>query len=624
LEAQLLGTESNSINKNSPVILEIQLLRAVAILLVIGFHLGWRIFEFGFLGVDIFFVISGYFMYNIYFRLTENKLKTFYLKRIKRLLPAFLFTTLIGTLFFLTIALPFERTLLVTHNLYSNLVLSNFYFWSQNQYFTDGELRPFLNFWSLALEIQFYLIFPLVYKIIMRSRIAFLLIFGFSLLIYSTLNYISPETAFFMMPARLWQFQMGMLVAYLLSKNEAAKIIFIFSKIIKFSIWLFFFLILLFSQFIEQQNFMLNVLVSLLTAIILGSSGLNQKSLNVVDKVGLLIGKYSYSLYLTHLPVITIISYEPFKGNLFPKGFYQTFVAIFLFTGCALVLHHLIEQPFRSLDSITILGSTYSISLLVSFILFVSMPSLKNFGTPEVIRKISAGVEDGYKYRCGLLSRIEILHELTGRPNSCLLTKNHRGKNFLLIGNSHANAIQNELRKAVENSGNSLFLVRDPSPISLQFKSITEEVKRNEISFIIIHSRFGSEKLESIRSLGEFAKMIGVKIILIGPVPTYSQSVPYALYKNISTGQKFNFKTRSDFEATYFEEISSYKSLDSRTFLYIDVLEVFCEFTCTVVDKNSGIPLYFDDHHLTNVGAKKLVNSVWPKIYSSYYPLINS
>ena len=619
-----MSTELNSINKNNPMILEIQLLRTVAVLLVIGFHMGWRIFEFGYLGVDIFFVISGYFMYNIYFGLTEDKLKTFYIKRVKRLLPAFLFTSFVGTLFFLIIVLPFERTLLVTHNLYSNLIISNFYFWTQNQYFTDGELRPFLTFWSLALEIQFYLIFPLVYKIIMRSRVTFFLIFWLSLLIYFILNYISPETAFFMMPTRLWQFQMGMLVAYLLSKNETVKSFFLLSKITKISIGIFFFLILLFSQFLEQQNFMVNVLVSFLTAIILGSSGLNKKSLNVVDKVGLLIGKYSYSLYLTHLPVITIISYEPFKGNLLPKGFYETLVVIFLFTGCALALHHLIEQPFRSLNSNTILGSTYLISLLISLILFVSMPSLKNFGTTEGVRKISAGVEDGYKYRCGLLSRIEILHELTNGPDSCLLNTNQKGKNFLLIGNSHANAIQNELRKVVENSGNSLFLLRDPSPISLQFKIITEEVIRNEISFIIIHSRFGYESLESIRSLGKFAEMIKVKIILIGPVPTYSQSVPYALYKNLLTGQKFDFKTRSDFEEIYFGEISSYNALDSRTFLYLDVLEVFCELTCTVEDKNSGIPLYFDNHHLTNVGARQLVNSVWPKIYSTYYSLINS
>ena len=146
----------------------------------------------------------------------------------------------------------------------------------------------------------------------------------------------------------------------------------------------------------------------------------------------------------------------------------------------------------------------------------------------------------------------------------------------------------------------------------------------NEISFIIIHSSLGYENLESIRSLGKFAEMIKVKIILIGPVPTYSQSVPYALYKNLLTGQKFDFKTRSDFEEIYFGEISSYNALDSRTFLYIDVLEVFCELTCTVEDKNSGIPLYFDNNHLTNVGARQLVNSVWPKIYSTYYSLINS
>ena len=86
----------------------IQILRAFAVVIVVGFHMGWKGFSFGFLGVDVFFVISGFLMAKIYSGIETNKVKIFYLKRLSRLLPAYIFVSLTTLIIFMFFVLPFE------------------------------------------------------------------------------------------------------------------------------------------------------------------------------------------------------------------------------------------------------------------------------------------------------------------------------------------------------------------------------------------------------------------------------------------------------------------------------------------------------------------------------------
>ena len=202
-----------SVLEKKPLFAHIQILRAIAVVMVVGFHMGWPGFSFGYLGVDIFFVISGFLMFQIYSELESNRIRSFYFRRLKRLLPAYLFVSLITTLIIFLVILPFERVSLVTQNLYANVLISNFYYWTENQYFVSGGLRPLLTFWSLALELQFYLIFPIFFIIVKKYNKLIFLIILFSALLHILLNMISPETAFFILPARLWEFLTGTAIA---------------------------------------------------------------------------------------------------------------------------------------------------------------------------------------------------------------------------------------------------------------------------------------------------------------------------------------------------------------------------------------------------------------------------
>jgi peptidoglycan/LPS O-acetylase OafA/YrhL len=253
--------------ERKPLFAHIQILRAIAVGMVVGFHMGWPGFSFGYLGVDIFFVISGFLMFQIYSELESNRFRSFYFRRLKRLLPAYLFVSLATTFIFFLVVLPFERVSLVTQNLYANFLISNFYYWTENQYFVSGGLRPLLTFWSLALELQFYLIFPIIFIIVKKYKQLFFLIILFSALLHILLNMISPETAFFLLPARLWEFLIGTAVAVKMNPRVANTSF--WPKIFHLLSLLMILMVVLFPFAKDIQSFYSNFVVVVITSFLL-------------------------------------------------------------------------------------------------------------------------------------------------------------------------------------------------------------------------------------------------------------------------------------------------------------------------------------------------------------------
>jgi peptidoglycan/LPS O-acetylase OafA/YrhL len=190
---------------------DIQVLRALAIIAVVGYHMGIPGFNNGFFGVDIFFVLSGYLMAQVY---TKGKTKQFFIRRARRLLPAY-FATIFSTLIigFLLIA-PSDFRQVHKQSLFSMGFLPNFYFWSQDSYFSNSNFNPLLHLWSLGVEFQFYLFVPLII-LCLRNRIVLYttLIICTIILSFIVLS-ISPKTSFFMFPLRSWEFLLGMLLLY--------------------------------------------------------------------------------------------------------------------------------------------------------------------------------------------------------------------------------------------------------------------------------------------------------------------------------------------------------------------------------------------------------------------------
>jgi len=200
---------------------EIDGLRAIAVLLVVFCHLGW-IFPGGFVGVDVFFVISGFLITRILSKeLGQNSfsLTGFWVRRIRRIMPAsvvLVLATLLAGYRWLT---PSELVDLGESALAQVAMISNIYFWEDTGYFAAGaDTKPLLHTWSLAVEEQFYLFYPLVlmllWRVNSRLRITLLtvaLLLSLGLSCYGVL--IHPEATYYLLPTRAWELLAGCLLA---------------------------------------------------------------------------------------------------------------------------------------------------------------------------------------------------------------------------------------------------------------------------------------------------------------------------------------------------------------------------------------------------------------------------
>lgn len=203
---------------------EIDGLRALAIIPVILFHAGLNTFSGGFVGVDVFFVISGYLITQLL--LADHwqgrmSLARFYERRARRILPALLAVTLLFSPLALLLMAPWQAAHFGRSVLALTLFGSNFYFWKNTGYFApEADTQPLLHTWSLAVEEQFYIGFPLLLMVLLRwgrrtALLALLALTVASLLLAQWQLEQAPAAAYFLLPARAWELLLGVLLALL-------------------------------------------------------------------------------------------------------------------------------------------------------------------------------------------------------------------------------------------------------------------------------------------------------------------------------------------------------------------------------------------------------------------------
>jgi peptidoglycan/LPS O-acetylase OafA/YrhL len=196
-------------------------LRAIAVLCVIGFHAFPALFRGGFIGVDVFFVISGYLISGIIFSSLEKRsfsFAEFYARRIKRIFPA-LTLVLAASFAFGWFALLADEYQRLTMNIAGGAgFVANFTLWNKTDYFNDPQRNPLTHLWSLGVEEQFYLLWPMVLWLLWRKRISFLavtLFMGVSSFIFSVEAFGGRAAAFYLPGSRLWELLLGSVLAYL-------------------------------------------------------------------------------------------------------------------------------------------------------------------------------------------------------------------------------------------------------------------------------------------------------------------------------------------------------------------------------------------------------------------------
>jgi peptidoglycan/LPS O-acetylase OafA/YrhL len=211
---------------------EIDGLRALAVLPVILFHAGFEIFSGGFVGVDVFFVISGYLITTILIDDIENdhfSLLNFYERRSRRILPALFLVMLVCIPFAWTWMLPsqwqdFSQSLVAV-----SLFSSNILFWSESGYFDlSAEEKPLLHTWSLAVEEQYYVFFPIFLFLAWRSgknrvfwMVVVMAVISFLLSEWGWRN--KANANFYLAPTRAWELLAGSITAFIVQKNGVQK-----------------------------------------------------------------------------------------------------------------------------------------------------------------------------------------------------------------------------------------------------------------------------------------------------------------------------------------------------------------------------------------------------------------
>ena len=439
---------------------EIDGLRAIAVGAVILYHarvsiLGYQPFQGGFIGVDIFFVISGYLITSIILKelITTGSFsfKYFYERRIRRILPALLFVMLVSLPFAWMYLIPSSFIDFSKSILYSLGFSSNFYFhYSGQQYGADnGLFKPFLHTWSLSVEEQYYILFPVILLIIFKffkKYLIHLLILGLilSLVLADWGSRNHPSFNFYVLPTRAWELLAGSILAYfeiihgrtnqykiLTAIMPAVGLILIVHSVLFFK-----------DEMFHPSFFTISPILGV--CFIIWFSHKNEFVTKILStKLFVGIGLISYSLYLWHYPIFAFIRVADLSDQ--DNSFFN-FLILTTILFLSIISYYFIEQPFRNNKK----------SFKVSFvIILISVFILIFLNTKVIIKK-------GYKNRLP-----EVLQNSSNHPrllwgllkdsngNSCYIDglmckfNTNADKKIYIIGDSHMAILAYDLKDRI-------------------------------------------------------------------------------------------------------------------------------------------------------------------------------
>ena len=381
---------------------EIDGLRAIAVGAVILYHaqitiLGHQPFKGGFIGVDIFFVISGYLITSLILKelVTTGSFsfKHFYERRIRRILPALLFVMLASLPFAWMYLLPSSFVDFSKSILYSLGFSSNFYFhYSGQQYGAEsGLLKPFLHTWSLSVEEQFYILFPLILLITFkyfRKYLVHILIGGFvvslGLAEWTSRNY--PSVSFYFLHTRMWELLAGSILAYfeiINGKRSENKILNSILPII--GLLLILLTIIFFKTYFPHPS--LHTLPAVIGVCLIiwfsDPSGIVVRLLSTKLFVG--IGLISYSLYLWHYPIFAFAR----VNYLFEINILFYIIIVFILS---VISFYFIENPARN-KNYKFKFILISNIIIISILIILNLKIIFNYGFKN---RVSSIIQNNY------------------------------------------------------------------------------------------------------------------------------------------------------------------------------------------------------------------------------------
>lgn len=600
---------------------DINVLRAAAVLAVMFFHFRARLFEGGFSGVDVFFVISGYLMTRIIANgLSEGtfSLKEFYAKRLKRIVPALLVLTgvVIALEFFITFPVDYRET---EKNAFSSILfLSNFVYWRDSGYFAPASDRNiFLHTWSLSVEWQFYLLYPIIIRWlsnIIKNKTTYKRFFIALTVLLAIMSFIvtriDATTSFYLLPTRAWEMMIGGIACYSegIIRDRRKQILIALSGYI---------MILYSFVFLEREMAWPGVysLLPVMGTFLVILANWNEWKLIRLN-IAQFFGKISYSLYLWHWPVVVLATYVGVIKN---KYSFCAFVAISIML--AVLSYKFVESvKYKSNKKILV-----SMAVLSSIILVFIIADANAFlFTPES-RKLSSYASDHKEENRAMFRADTCFVELGQKYDRqrCLCTSDTL-KNVLLIGDSHAAQLSASLAAFCKERGIMLSQATGSACIPVLNANVGQHCKdvidyvysdyivkhAEEIDGVIITANWLKEVKNCPRLLKNINKTIDWlrkynlnNVIVIGQTETYTMSYAYIAAWESELGRNLTDKFKTSKSA----EVNEFLKSNLKAAPYVDV---YNRDTVPSLSVNAD-PYMIDMDHVTVYGSKLLVHKIF-------------
>jgi hypothetical protein len=448
---------------------DIQGLRAFAVLVVIFYHSDITFFKYGFLGVDVFFVISGYLIIGKIVRDLDNgvfRLKDFYLRRIRRIIPPIIFVVALSIPIAWVTLLPSELKDFFQSVFASLTFTSNYLFMREAGYFEPAsELKPLVHTWSLGIEEQFYLIIPvlllgLTRKLASRRLRFFLLLTLASFIFWLFAVLLDFENYYYGFQYRFWELGLGGLFAI---SSPGISFLSLVSKFRSLA-WLGLFVLSVDLPLMSVE--LKTPLICLLTGVLLGTRPYGTSTNNLVKSLIAHVGLLSYALYLVHQPVLAFLRLRSIEIN-----FFFTFFLIYFF---ALITFFSVERPIWKLNFINDRTLLFSIISITVPLLTLSVFAHQTGGFPDrVDSKIQQSVFPAKTHTeiCDNKPKIKV-----GEVEVCLFGAAESSNGVLVYGDSHAWHLMGELDKSFKSLGIKGYrvIIREECSIFPQISQVSQ------------------------------------------------------------------------------------------------------------------------------------------------------
>lgn len=633
-------------------------LRAIAVLLVVIHHAFPSALPSGFIGVDVFFVISGYLISTIIFQNLQNgtfSFIEFYKRRIKRIFPALILVLLACFVYGWFALLPADYKQLGKHMAAGAAFVSNFAFWSESGYFDGGsKLKPLLHLWSLGIEEQYYIVWPLIAIFAWKRKLNMLKVCLLLLALSFAINLFIVKgnsiAAFYSPLSRFWELLVGSVLAYAalrpninagsqISNNALAC-----TGILLLGIGVY---------FINPERRFPGfwALFPTISAYLLIKAGpqawINQHILS--NRFLVWIGLISFPLYLWHWPLLVFAELHFGKTPSIEIRFAMIAVGIFF----AWLTYRFIEKPIRFSKNVV---GMRAIPIILSGLLL----TLALAGGYTYYR---GGFESRFpKFIQEILKNQPWLHE-GWRMNTCILDQGHPSSEFadscvdknkrpqiFLWGDSHAAALYPGFKYLQENGEYSFGVAQRTAavcpPILNDARPWCNEINASNFKLlkdlkpeIVIlyaywaHGLDGKGGFGGLYDLKQLAttvselRQIGVKkIVLLGPTPYWNNSLPHNIVENWKKSNKldtpplrlsygtFGLDERLPIFDQQMQDLAKELNIN-----YIKSLNYFCNTSgCLTRDSENGYKIASVDYgHLTVDAAQTFIRQIAPLLFNS-------